>query len=150
MRAGRTPQRHPSGHAREVFEIYTKDFKAKDFRRVLTHETHDAYRFFARSIDPTTFEGRPWHTQLRARIRLVFIAFSIKLSPARRVLYGIALLAALIGLLQLFEGFGLNRVPFMPILRITVPGPLWADGTFWLTLGFVLVNLLVCSRSPIA
>lgn len=134
MRASRT---------REVFEIYTKDFKGQDFRRVFTHETHDAYQFFARGIDPKTFEGRPWHEQLLARIRLVFMAFSIKLSPARRVLYGIALLAALIGLLQLFEGFGLIRVPIMPFLRIRVPGPLWADGTFWLAFGFVLVNLLV-------
>ena len=128
---------------RKDFKIYTKDFKAEDFRRVFTHETHDAYKFFARDIDPKTFEGQPWHVQLRARIRLVFMAFSIKLSPARRVLYGISLLAALIGLLQLFERFGLIRVPLLPFLRIPVPGPLWADGTFWLTFGFVLVNLLL-------
>ena len=53
---------------------------------------------------------------------------------------------AVIGLLQLFNGFGIItlRLPFPLIfVRIGVPGPLFADGTLWLLVGFLLMNLLV-------
>ncbi len=52
----------------------------------------------------------------------------------------------MIGLFQLFAGFGLMRVP-IPIalffVHIRVPAPLFADGTLWLLTGFLLMNLLV-------
>ena len=57
----------------------------------------------------------------------------MKLSPARRALYGVALLATLVGLLELFE-----RVSFA-----IFPYPQFAAGTLWLFAGFLLLNLLV-------
>ena len=52
----------------------------------------------------------------------------------------------MIGLLQLFAGFGLMRVP-IPIalffVNIRVPAPLFANGTIALLSGFLLMNLLV-------
>ena len=70
----------------------------------------------------------------------------MRLSPARRLMYGVALGLSVIGLLQLFSGFGLMRVP-IPIalffVNIRVPAPLFANGTLWLLGGFLLMNLLV-------
>ena len=71
----------------------------------------------------------------------------MRLSPARRVIYGLSLAAAVIGLLQLFNGLRADhacRMPFPLIfVRIGVPGPLFANGTVWLLVGFLLMNLLV-------
>ncbi len=61
-------------------------------------------------------------------------------------MYGISLAMAVIGMIQLFHGFGLMRVP-VPIalffVRVNVPGPLFSNGTLWLLGGFLLMNLLV-------
>jgi sigma-B regulation protein RsbU (phosphoserine phosphatase) len=61
-------------------------------------------------------------------------------------MYGVSLAFAVIGLLQLFSGFGLMRVP-IPIalffVNIRVPAPLFANGTISLLVGFLLMNLLV-------
>ena len=133
-----------SRRARQFWDTYTKDLTADDFQRLFTRDARDAYDYFARGIDPDTLSGLPWHRRLLAQSRLFFIAFTSRLSPARRALFGVAMLCALIGLFELFSGFGLTSVPLIPfVLNISVPGPAWSDGTFWLFGGFALVNLLV-------
>ena len=53
-------------------------------------------------------------------------------------------MAAVVGLIELFEGISLVRVPVVPFLvSIPLPSLVWSDGTGWLAIGFVLVNLLV-------
>lgn len=136
--------RRRAGRTREFIETYTKDLKAQDLQRLFTRDTRDAYRFFARGIDPAALAGLPFHRRLVGHLRLFFLAFTLKLSPARRAIYGIALIAAVVGLLQMFRGFGLVTFPVLPFLvDITVPSPVWQDGTFWLVLGFLVMNLLV-------
>jgi len=46
--------------------------------------TREAYRFFARHIDVTGLDKLPWHRRTLAHAKLLFLAFSMKLSPARR------------------------------------------------------------------
>ena len=88
--------------------------------------------------------GLPWHRRLVIQCRLFFIAFTSRLSPARRALFGIATVCALVGMIELFAGFGVMQVALIPlVLDFGIPGPVWTDGTFWLLGGFVLVNLLV-------
>jgi phosphoserine phosphatase RsbU/P len=131
---------------RAFFETYTKDFTKEDFGKLFTYETPEAYRFFARGINTAELEGLPWHHRAVKYIQGFFLAFTMRLSPARRVIYGVALLASVVGLLQLFNGFGLIsvRMPFpFNFVRIGVPGPTFANGTVWLLVGFLLMNLLV-------
>ena len=135
------PHRHG---ARQFWDTYTKDLTANDFQRLFTRDAREAYDYFARGIDPTLLRGLPWHRRLFMRCRLFFIAFTSRLSPARRALFGIAMFCALVGMLQLFEHLGLMRIPLVPFfVSLRIPGPVWTDGTFWLFTGFVLVNLLV-------
>ena len=135
------PPRHG---ARQFWDTYTKDLTADDFQRLFTRDAREAYDYFARGIDPTTFRGLPWHRRLFMRCRLFFIAFTSRLSPARRALFGLALICALVGMLELYERLGMMRLPLVPFfLDVGIPGPVWTDGTFWLFSGFVLVNLLV-------
>ena len=128
------------------FETYTKDFTKEDLGKLFTYETPEAYRFFARGINTAELEGLPWHRRVVKYVQGFFLAFTMRLSPARRVIYGLALAACVIGVLQLFNGIGIVtlRMPFpLHFIRIGVPGPVFAQGTIALLMGFLLMNLLV-------
>lgn len=133
-----------SDRARWLFDTYTRDLSREDLQRLFTHDTRDAYRFFARGIDEDQFAGLPPWKRLPLRIRRIFMAFTLKLPPARRALYLVALFVALLGVIRLFRGFGSIEIPFgLPFIQIAVLTPIWADGTFALLLSLFLVNLLV-------
>lgn len=132
--------------AKKFFERYTHDLTSDELGKLFTRETPEAYRFFARGINTAELEGLPWWKKVIGYAKGFFLAFTMRLSPARRLMYGVALGASVIGLLQLFQGFGLMSVP-VPIalffVHVRVPGPLFAHGTMWLLGGFLLMNLLV-------
>jgi sigma-B regulation protein RsbU (phosphoserine phosphatase) len=131
---------------REFISRYTRDLTSEELGKLFTRETPEAYRFFARGINTAELEGLPWHQKALRYAQGFFLAFTMRLSPARRLMYGVALALAVIGLLQLFSGIGLIRVP-IPIalffVNIRIPAPLFANGTVSLLTGFLLMNLLV-------
>ena len=128
----------------DFFDSYTKDLKAEDLQRLFTHDTRDAYRFFTRGADADAMKRLPWHKRIAAEVRVLFLAFSMKLSPARRVVFGGALLFALVGLFNLFRGFGIIEIARLPFgIGVGLPGPLFRQGTWSLFFAFVLMNLLV-------
>jgi sigma-B regulation protein RsbU (phosphoserine phosphatase) len=131
---------------RQFISRYTHDLTSEELGKLFTRETPEAYRFFARGINTAELEGLPWHQKAIKYAQGFFLAFTMRLSPARRLMYGVSLAFAVIGLLQLFSGFGLMRVP-IPIalffVNIRVPAPLFANGTISLLVGFLLMNLLV-------
>lgn len=132
----------PLGRARSFFDRYTQGVTSADLHRLFTRDTPEAYQYFARGIDLDALAAKPWYRRWPTRLRLFFVAFTMRLSPARRVLYAFALMASIIGLLHLFQGFAAVRVLIFP-LTIYVPFPQWADGTLWLLVGFLAVNLLI-------
>src|SRR5947207_14604283 len=87
----------------DFIETYTRDLKAEDLQRLFTRDTRDAYRFFTRHVDLTALEGLPWHKRVLSRVRTLFLAFTMKLSPARRIVYGAALFFAALGLFNLLH-----------------------------------------------
>ena len=130
------------------FDAWTRDLArdvtAEDLQRLFTRDTREAYRFFSRGLDEDKLAKEPWWKRQLLRVRQVFVAFTLKLSPARRALYLVALVVALFGVLKLYRRLGRCRVPFgTPFFNIAVFAPQWADGTFALLVGFILVNLLV-------
>jgi phosphoserine phosphatase RsbU/P len=124
-------------------DSYTKDLTAEDLQRLFTRDTRDAYKFFTRGLDAEAIARMPWHKRIAAEIRVLFMAFSMKLSPARRVVFGGALLLAAVGLVSLFRGFGIIEIGRLPFVSIGVPGPVFRSGTWSLLLAFGLMNLLV-------
>ena len=128
------------------FRRYTHDLTSEELGKLFTRETPEAYRFFARGINTAELEGLPWYQRAIKYAQGFFLAFTMRLSPARRLMYGVSLAMAVIGLLQLFAGFGLLRIPIPVALffvHVRVPGPVFSDGTLWLLGGFLLMNLLV-------
>lgn len=127
---------------RDSFNRYTRELTQADLERLFTRETPEAYRYFARDIDIDALRRLPWYRRWPRFAKLFFLAFAMRLSPARRVLYGVAIGVAIIGALELFEGTGRIRGLIGPFeVRFITPG--WADGTGWLLVAFVLLNLLV-------
>jgi phosphoserine phosphatase RsbU/P len=135
---------HRPSRLADFFDNYTKDLTAEDLQRLFTRDARDAYKFFTRGRDADAMQRLPWHRRTIAEARILFLAFSMKLSPARRIVFGGALLFALIGLFDLFRGIGLIEVLRLPIIgRFGFPGPLFQQGTWSLFFAFALMNLLV-------
>jgi serine phosphatase RsbU (regulator of sigma subunit) len=133
-----------SNRARELFETYTRDFSGEDLQRLFTHDTRDAYNFFRRGTDDERFAGLPWWKRLPLRFKEVFVAFTLRLPPARRALYLAALVTALLGVIRLFRGLAPVPVPLgTPLVQVHVPMPVWQDGTAALLVSFLIINLIV-------
>jgi serine phosphatase RsbU (regulator of sigma subunit) len=108
------------GGPRGFFDAYTRGLTTADLERLFTRDTPEAYRFFLRAMDLGDLKRLPWHRRQMARVRVFFLAFTLKLSPARRAIYAAALAIAALALIELR----------------------FANGTFGLLTAFVLVNLL--------
>src|SRR5215510_14232334 len=99
---------------RSFFDQYTQGLTPADFQKLFTRDTPEAYRYFTRNIDRAKLDALPWYRRWPIHVRLLFTAFTMRLSPARRFLYAAAIIAVLLGLLQLFRGVGLQSVVLFP------------------------------------
>ncbi|MEZ5416404.1 MAG: PP2C family protein-serine/threonine phosphatase [Vicinamibacterales bacterium] len=136
----------PMSRAREFFSAYTQDLTSEELGRVFTRDAPEAYRFFTRGVDSKAFRALPWHTRALRWTQAFFMAFTMRMSPARRALYGVALLSAVIGVLKLFRGLTVFGVPIVIppfFFRIGVPTFDFQPGTNWLIAAFALMNLIV-------
>jgi serine phosphatase RsbU (regulator of sigma subunit) len=130
------------------FDAWTRDLArdvtAEDLQRLFTRDTREAYRFFARGIDEKQLAREPLWRRVLLRVRQVFIAFTLRLTPARRALYLVSLAVAFIGVIKLYRDWETVTVPFgTPFFGIPVFAPHWADGTFALLVSIILINLLL-------
>jgi serine phosphatase RsbU (regulator of sigma subunit) len=123
----------PRGGSGRFFEAYTQGLTTTEIERLFTRDAPEAYRFFSRTIDFDALKKLPWHRRTIAHVRFVFLAFTLKLSPARRAIYGLSLVCTIVGLANLFRQFH----------WLLIPHPAFAEGTLWLLTGFLLVNLVV-------
>jgi phosphoserine phosphatase RsbU/P len=127
---------------RNFFDEYTRGFDRTEFQRLFTRDTADAYRYFSRGLDLKTLAQEPWYRRWPTHAKLFFIAFAMRLSPGRRVLYGFAVVAFVFGMVNLFDGFGPHNVLLFPMtLRLYLPQ--WVEGTAWMVLAFLSIHLLV-------
>jgi phosphoserine phosphatase RsbU/P len=129
-----------TARAKEFFAFYTKDLTAVDLQRLFTRDTREAYAFFQRGIDRGTIDTLPWHRRLWANVKLFFLAFTMRLSPARRAIFGLALIFSLLGFFSLFMGVA---VVDMSTRHLYIPVMTWRDGSTFLLIGFILLNLLI-------
>ena len=136
----------PVSRAREFFSAYTQDLTSDELGKVFTRDAPEAYRFFTRGIDSKAFKALPRHTRILKWTQAFFMAFTMRLTPARRAIYGVALVAAAFGVLSLSRGISVFGVPIVIppfIFRIGIPTLAFAPGTNWLILAFALMNLIV-------
>jgi phosphoserine phosphatase RsbU/P len=130
------------GRARRILDFYARDLTGEDVQRLFTRDTRDAYRFFARDINLDAVARLPWYQRFWVHTRLFMRAVLLKLTPARRALYGVALGCSLVGVIKLFNGFFSARGQMGPF-EVWLPLPGWVEGTGWLAWGLLLTNLLL-------
>ena len=121
------------GGPHHFFKAYTDGLTTVELERLFTRETPEAYRFFSRHIDHSELKKLPWHRRILAYARVFFLAFTMKLTPARRLIYAAALACIFIGLIGLYREMHV----------FVLPHPAFAPGTMWVLSGFLLVNFLV-------
>ena len=137
-----TPRGSTASKARSFFDTYTRDITREEVQRLFKRDTREAYQYLSRDIRPGVYADMKWYERVSGRAHELFLAFTMKLSPARRLIYAVALVASLIGLIELFTGFDLRWAPAGPY-SIPLIVPTWRDGTVLLLVGFFLLNLLV-------
>jgi len=130
-----------SGRLRDFVTTYTRDLKAEDLGRLFTRDTREAYEFFARTIDPKELEGLRWQRRFIVQLRLFFTAFTMKLSPARRIVYAASIIFAIVGVFNLMQ-FRYTQT-HVANANVEVQSPFVPDGLFSLVIAFGLVNLIV-------
>ena len=136
--------REQTSRVRDFYNVYTRGFSAEAFQRLFTRDTRDAYRYFSNAIDRESLAALPWWKRPALFARGLFMAITMKMSPARRVLFALALGAGVIGVLMLLEGFHTIWIPIDPVfLRFPIPAPEWPRGTAWLLLSVVGLAFLI-------
>jgi serine phosphatase RsbU (regulator of sigma subunit) len=136
------PIRSAPNRVAEFFDTYTKDLKAEDLQRLFTRDTREAYQFFTRGHDAEAFKHLPWYTRAWLHTKTFFVAFTMRLSPARRIVYAVALFFTASGLLSLVRTVRVGKAVVGPVTMI-FPGLGFPEGTFSLIFAFALMNLLV-------
>ena len=136
----------PVSRAREFFSAYTQDLTSDELGKVFTRDAPEAYRFFTRGIDSKAFKALPRHRRALKWTQAFFMAFTMRLTPARRAIYGVALVSAAIGVISLFRGISVFGIPIVIppfFFRVGVPTLAFQPGTNWLIFAFAAMNLLV-------
>ncbi|HEY7512531.1 MAG TPA: PP2C family protein-serine/threonine phosphatase [Vicinamibacteria bacterium] len=87
-RADRPPA--TESYWRSVQDRYTRDVTEQGLRDLLGYETQDAWRYFSREIDFARLRRYPWFRRYPLTAWKIFLAVAYRLSPARRLLFAIA------------------------------------------------------------
>ena len=115
--------------ARAAIDDYTRDLTARDLQRVFTRETRDMVSFFTQGTEQEAMTGRDMLRRPFRHARAFFLAFAMRLTAARRVLYAIALFLFAVGV---FDGLTPDRGE-----------PFWATGLFKVLAAFGLIHLIL-------
>jgi serine phosphatase RsbU (regulator of sigma subunit) len=115
--------------ARAFIDAYTRDLTARDLQRVFTRETRDMVSFFTQGTEQERVTGRDLLRHPFRNARQFFVAFAMRLTAARRMLYAAALVLFVFGL---FDG-----------MRPDPGEPVWDTGIFKLLLAFGLLHLIL-------
>ncbi len=84
---------------RKIFDLYTSDLSFQEIERLIKRDAAEVYEFFKNDIPKEEEEKKNKFTRALIFLRSLFNAFIMRLSPARRIFYLIAVLTFLIGYL---------------------------------------------------
>jgi hypothetical protein len=91
--AGARARRSPAssdGYWQNVQDLFTQDITERGLRELVEHEAQDTFRFFTRDVDLQDLQRRPWFKRWPVSAWRVFLATAFRLSPARRILFALA------------------------------------------------------------
>ncbi|HEY8150380.1 MAG TPA: PP2C family protein-serine/threonine phosphatase [Vicinamibacteria bacterium] len=83
-----------------VQDLFTRDVSARAFRDLFTYDAQDAFRYFTREVDLEGVWPRPWYQRYPLAAWKVFLATAFRLSPARRIMFALAVPLLALGWLR--------------------------------------------------
>ena len=86
-----------SNPIKRIFELYTSDLSFDEVERLIKRDAADVYEYFSSDI-PKPDESKNKFTRFLIFTRSLFNAFLLKLTPARRLFYFLAVLIFIIGI----------------------------------------------------
>ncbi len=101
---------------KRLFDLYTSDLSFDEIQRLIKKESAEVYQFFAADI-PKPDQTRNKFVRFIIFLRNLFNAFLMKLTPARRIFYLVAVFFFIVGYIQV--------------------------NNFYMFFGFVIVNVLL-------
>jgi phosphoserine phosphatase RsbU/P len=78
------------GYWQNVQDLFTQDITERGLRELVEHEAQDTFRFFTRDVQLQDLERKPWFKRWTVSTWRVFLATAFRLSPARRILFALA------------------------------------------------------------
>jgi hypothetical protein len=127
---------------KKFFDDYTQGLTSEDVQRLFTRDAPEAYRYFTRGLDLEKIRRMPFYKRWWIYTRELFVRFSMRLTPARRILYGVSVFLTLVGLIELFRGVWPTPLLLFPF-HINLPLPHWEPGAVKLLLGFLGLQMLM-------
>jgi serine phosphatase RsbU (regulator of sigma subunit) len=73
-----------------VQDLFTRDVTQQGLRDLFNYDTQDAWRYFSREIDFARLSTFPWFKRYPLVAWKIFLAVAFRLSPARRLLFAVA------------------------------------------------------------
>jgi len=89
-----------------IRNLFTEGVTREGLRDLFQRDARETFRFFTRNIDFAALRPLPWIERYPRTVWLVFASLAARLSPPRRVVFAIAVLAAFIAVLQSLAALG--------------------------------------------
>jgi sigma-B regulation protein RsbU (phosphoserine phosphatase) len=80
-----------------VQDLFTRGVSTREFRDLFAYDAQDAFRYFTREVDLDHVWPRPWYQSYPLATWKVFLATAFRLSPARRIMFAMAVPLLLLG-----------------------------------------------------
>jgi serine phosphatase RsbU (regulator of sigma subunit) len=97
---GAVPGALSDDYWQNVQDLFTRDVSARAFRDLFAYDAQDAFRFFTREVDLEGIWPRPWYQAYPLAGWKVFLATAFRLSPARRIMFALAVPLLVLGWLR--------------------------------------------------
>jgi len=114
---------------RDFIDVYTRDLTVRDLQRVFTRDTRQMVTFFTQGTEQEQVTGRQLLRHPFRNARQFFVAFAMRLTAARRLIYAGAVIAFLVGMFD--------------TIRLASQDDNWDDGLVKLLVAFGLIHLLL-------
>jgi len=108
---GAGPRRPPAGsdgYWQNVQDLFTQDITERGLRELVEHEAQDTFRFFTRDVQLQDLDRKPWFKRWPVSTWRVFVATAFRLSPARRILFALAVPLLWLGWLRYLFAQGMG------------------------------------------
>jgi serine phosphatase RsbU (regulator of sigma subunit) len=97
---GAVPGALSDDYWQNVQDLFTRDVSARAFRDLFAYDAQDAFRFFTREVDLEGIWPRPWYQAYPLAGWKIFLATAFRLSPARRIMFALAVPLLVLGWLR--------------------------------------------------